>query len=102
MAQDRIRKIDSDFGWALIGLVVVVLFLCVMFWGEIFGMTSGQVMIALLAEFVISSVCLVTLINYNFMDELWGWFDIIKYSITAIIGGFIFIMVVVSITKSDF
>lgn len=102
MAQDRVRKLDSDFIWALIGLIVVVVFLCIMFWGEIFGLESNQMMITLLTEFVISSVCLVVLINYNFMDGLWGWIDIIKYSIVAIVGRFIFIAVAVSVTKSDF
>lgn len=100
MAEDRVMKLDSDFGWALVGLLSMVVFLGYSFLGEILDISDTKTLLIIWGVTgLLSSVALVVVINTNWMDKLLGLFEVIKYTILAAVARVIILFAVMLISR---
>lgn len=100
MAKDRTMNLNSDFGWALVGLLSMVVFLGYVTVAEFFDISDTKTLLIIWGVTgLLSSASLIVVINLNWMDELWDLGEIIKYTILAAVARVVILFVIMMITS---
>lgn len=100
MAKDRVMKLNSDFGWALVGLLALVVFLGYVAADEIFDFSqTSTFLIIWMATGLVSSLALIVVININWLDGLWDLVEIIKYTLLAAVARVVILFVLMMVTS---
>lgn len=102
MAKDRIRNLNSDFGWALAGLIAMAAFWGILIAGEFLEFSDYKtVLIVWVVSGLLSSAALIVIINLNWMDEYWDLGEIIKYTVLAAVARIVILFVVMLVTNNE-
>lgn len=99
MAKDRIMKLNNDFGWALVGIAAMTAFWGMLFAAEILDIKA--ILILWGVSGLLSSLALVVVVNVNWLDEVLGLGEIIKYTIIAAVARIVLLFVIMLVIKSE-